>query len=98
MSIDYPLIDCGFGVDTAKFPAGVHRGPFTNAIWHAIIEGHNNIFLSQLDSYIERNRVDRNLVKDYSDSDLLEQYREDINFHKILLRTEATEKGLRWTS
>jgi hypothetical protein len=47
--LSYPLIDCGFGVNVSRFPTGVDRGPFTNALWNANLRGHNEVLVEDLD-------------------------------------------------
>lgn len=92
--IDYPIIDCGFGVDVGRFPKGYDRGPFTDAVLHASANGHDGAILSNLDLYIRTVGIDRDLVEDYVDSDFVGRLRErplETRIYKLISMNEVAK-------
>jgi hypothetical protein len=93
--LSYPLIDCGFGVDVSRFPIGLDRGPFTKALWNAILRGHNEVLVEALDGYLEHEGIGRELEVGYSDEEWVERSRRSVDEYMKGLK-EARAMGLRW--
>ncbi|KAF1829124.1 hypothetical protein BDW02DRAFT_602814 [Decorospora gaudefroyi] len=93
--IDYPLMDCFFGVHGDAIPAGRDCGPFTEALMSALV-GRHDVMLSEMDRYIQNCGINRNLHPGYTDADFLGRHKEQITVCRSALVEEAKTKGYRW--
>ncbi|KAI2476505.1 Dimer-Tnp-hAT domain containing protein [Pyrenophora tritici-repentis] len=95
IKIPYTLIHCADGVNPAKFPKGSDAGPFTRALIHARTR-NQDIMLNELDGYIARWGISRELDRLYSDPSLTDRYANEVKEYARGLRDTAKAKGYKW--
>ncbi len=94
--IPYPVIDCAAHVRPCDFPSGPDSGAFTKALIRVQLTKNTTLMLSDLDTYIAKVGIERELEDGYSDVDFKNRHVIMAEEYKEILKKQVLEEGFNW--